>query len=137
MSANNGAEHDEVLFSLDALEPPDTKPPFTFEAGGRTWLIGNPDDIDFRAQERIAEADTNAAFLRELLGDQYADFAALDIKLPAWKFEKLFGAISDYYGISPPESLASSVSSNRAARRSRPTSGRTTASGSRTSARSG
>jgi hypothetical protein len=137
MTGTNGATRADDLFSLDALEHDQTKAPFEFEAGGRVWTMSNPDDMDFRTQDRIAQAATNAALLEQLLGDQYAEFQKLDVDIPAWKLEALFERMGTYYGIDLPESQASPVSSNRAARRSRRTSGGTTASGSRTSARSG
>jgi hypothetical protein len=137
VSATNGAEPVEGLFSLDALERDDTKDPFPFEHGGRVWHVGHPDDVDYRIQQRIADAGTNAALLEQLLGDQYPEFAALPEPLPAWKCEKLFKAMGDYYGISPPESQASPASSNRQERRSRRTSSTTTGPGSATSRRAG
>lgn len=131
MTGPNGARGAEEIFSLDALETDDL-PPFPFQAGGKTWYLAHPDALDWREQAEIAAAGTNARLLEALLGDQYPDFEKLDLELSNAKIEALVRAAGQFHGITLPESQASPVSSNRAARRSKRTSAKRTASGSRT-----
>jgi hypothetical protein len=136
MGANNGATEHGEIFDLDALER-DSDDTFPFTAGGVTFHLANPEGLDWREQLRLADTDSNAVLLEVLLGDEYEAFKALDVAMPVWKIERLVEAAGAHFGISVPESVASPGSSNRTARRSKRTSGRTTASASRTSPRGG
>jgi hypothetical protein len=131
----NGATEPGEFFDLDALERDSTIPePFRFQAGGHSFTMAPLADLDWHIQKALAEGDA-AVMMAELLGDQFPAFDELD--MPSWKLDKLVEAWGRHNGIDVPESGASSASSRNTGQRSRPTSARTTASGSRTSRRGG
>jgi hypothetical protein len=127
VGADNGAGPE--AFNLDALER-DSKDRFPFQAGGQTFHLANPDDLDWHVEAELDKGDL-ATLFRNLLGDEFEAFDK--IPMPAWKLEALLRASAEFYGISLPESRASSVSSAAKATPSRPTSVTTTVSGSQTS----
>jgi hypothetical protein len=135
-AATNGAQADEAMLDLDALEPPEKQPPFTFKAGGKIWRLGSPENLDFRDQHRLAQGD-NYDVLKACMDvvdpDQWADFEQIDLVIDDAGVQKIIAGAGRHYGIDLPESPASPGSSNRQARRSKRTSARSTASGSRTS----
>jgi hypothetical protein len=128
MGAANGARD---VFDLDALERDDTAEPFRFTVAGQTFVFSAPGDVDWRFTEAL-ERGSAVALVEALLGEEeYAAFH--EIPLPAWKLNKLVEEWGRHNGVELGESAASSASSVTTAARSRPTSGATTASGSRTS----
>ena len=139
-AATNGArDAEEVLLNLDALEPPEEQPPFTFQAGGKIWELASPERLDFREQHRLQGGD-NYDILEALMGpEQWTEFVDVELesgrKIDDDVVKAIIAGAGKHYGIDLPESPASPVSSNRAARRSKQTSRKRTANASKTSPR--
>jgi hypothetical protein len=132
MAGTNGAAEPAEVFDLDALERDTTPVPFRFTAGGQTFDLAGPSDLDWHALPTFQEGRVDQV-LPHLLGDQFDAFDQLDI--PGWKLDQLLTAWGRHNGIDLGESQASSTSSAGTVRPSRRTSGGSTASGSRTSRR--
>jgi len=132
VSADNGAS---APFDLRALAHDETHTPFRFIAeDGNEFTLPDPGDIDVGVVSALDGAQPVDIF-RHLLGDDWEAFAASGT--PMRKLNVLLEAWGKHYGIDLGESEASPPSSNRTARRSRPTSPTTTSAGSRTSRRAG
>ncbi len=131
-TTDNGTKRDAL--DLDALERDETAEPFVFTVAGQTFSLVHPGDIDWHYTEAL-ESGSPAVLLQAILGDQYEDFAKVEV--PAWKLNKLLEAWGKHNGVDLGESVASSGSSATTAALSRPTSVATTVSGSRTSPRDG
>jgi hypothetical protein len=134
MGADNGASA-PAPFDLRALAQDETKVPFRFVAeDGTTLELPHPGDVDIGTVVALEEA-TPIEIMEQLLGDDWPAFVASGT--PMRKIEPLLNAWGKHAGINLGELEASPPSSNRTARRSRPTSRTTTTAGSRTSRRGG
>jgi hypothetical protein len=138
-ASTNGARNaPDVMLDLDQLEPRDRQAPFTFKAGGKVWELGSPESLDFRDQHRLREGD-NYDVLKACMDvvdpAQWDEFEKVDLVIDDDRVAKIIAGAGKHYGIDLPESQASPVSSNRAARRSKQTSRKRTAAASRTSRR--
>jgi hypothetical protein len=132
VSADNGAGKP---FDLRALEHEATRAPFQFIADdGTTFTLPDPGDLPIGVVNDLDGEEVVKVF-RSLLADDWDAFAASGT--PMRKLQPLLQAWGDHYGMDLGESSASPPSSNRTARRSRPTSRATTTAASRTSRRAG
>lgn len=94
-------------FDLDALEREgQTKAPFKFKHGGKTFTLSDPAELDLR--DIVAVGQNPAAepwLLAKLMGDQYGEVVAAG-PLPQWKIQPMLQAYFDHYGIDPGKSVA-------------------------------
>jgi hypothetical protein len=120
---------------LRTLETDDTSEPYVFtHLDGQEYSLRAPGDIPWQYADALEQGSVEL-LLQVLLGDQYDDFAK--IELPGKKLNRLLEAWGKHNGIDLGEFAASSGSSATTAALSRPTSVVTTVSGSRTSPRGG
>lgn len=92
-------------FDLDSLERDDAvKEPFEFTLNGHRFLMGDPQEIDYRdllAVYRSANSgDFEEAMGRLLDGDGRETF--FEQRVPTWKLAKLFDAYIKHYGLPSP-----------------------------------
>lgn len=119
----------EELLDLDALETDENLEPYRFRLAGREWEMAHPNALDWHVTI-LLEQGRMSELMPELLGDQYAEFD--QIRIPAWKLDRLFLGWGKHIGIPLEKLQASSTSSDGTGGRSRRTSVTTTASGSST-----
>lgn len=103
---------------LDALEHEAAEEPFTFTLAGEVYELLNPEDVDWRHNSELTDADDNdfRPLVRMLLGEeQYARFA--ENRVPLWKFGKLVDGYYEHHGLGQGESKASSRSSKNTRKR--------------------
>lgn len=118
-------EFDLDLDALDALEREVVGAPFRFQFGGESYEI--PYEVDTGALACVADPAHLYQGMQRLLGDEQWQ-RVLDSKtvLTRNRLKILLDAYMAHVGSGVGESSASSVSSNRAARRSKQTSNGTT-----------
>jgi hypothetical protein len=98
----------KVSLDLDTLEREgQPEEPFVTRLGGKEFTFSDPMETEWQDLVVISPQDT-VAFLRALLGDQYADFAKH--RMPFWKLAHLTRSVQEYYGMLNPEGIASPTS---------------------------
>lgn len=124
-----------MAFDLDAViaERKTERTPFEFTLAGETFQL--PDELDGPGMLQVNDGDFEGGLTRLLGREGYERIMATGHPLGDVTLDALFGAWADHLGIDLGEALASAASSNRTARRSRPTSNGSTVSASRISAR--
>lgn len=88
---------EQIDLNLDTVEreQADRKPVFRFAAGGQSFTLTQPDELDWK---ELLEIDDPIAFFRYCMPEDQKDaFKALDI--PGWKLGKLIDAFQKHYGI--------------------------------------
>ncbi|MEU8136578.1 hypothetical protein [Streptodolium elevatio] len=131
---NRGDEDDGILdldewlrevADEDSEDGDPTPAPYTFIVGGRMYTMNPADDFDWQETARLISSNDTQLFVQLLLGDEeYEEFCKN--KLPNKAIKKITDEWQAHYGLTVPESRASRRSSERTARRSKPTSKRRT-----------
>lgn len=86
-----------LALDLDALEREgDIAGPFTFQLGGKTYAMIDPQEIDW--QDLLSGLRNPALFVRFAMStaDQKAFFGA---RIPSWKMNKLMQAYQDHFDL--------------------------------------
>lgn len=125
-------EFDDEVFDLDVLvnEAADAEDgkPFRFKLGNALYTTAAPEDFDWQEYARLTASENQAdgrPMMQLILGDeQYEEFCGHKLKIR--HINALVERWQAHHGISVPESRASRRNSERAARRSKPTSKRRT-----------
>lgn len=113
------------VFDLDVLRREREQEPFRFRFGGEEFELPASPDVRAVAAWSAAAADDSRFedALRTLLGQaQWVRLVAVEDVFDMASFQALMEAYGEFTGAAMGESQASSPSSNRAARRSKPTS---------------
>jgi hypothetical protein len=113
------------VFDLDVLRREREQEPFRFRFGGEDFELPASPDVRAVAAWSAAAKDESRFedALKALLGaDQWGRLVAVVDVFDMESFQALMGAYGEFTGAAVGESQASSPSSNRAARRSKPTS---------------
>lgn len=102
-AANTKRPDDQPFdFNLDAAEPPRELTPFVFHAGDRRWTMLHLEELDVWELVEAADGGDIAAMtgaFRLALDKQWADFRKM--RLPQWKFKRLFREYRVHCGINP------------------------------------
>lgn len=86
----------DVTLDLDALEREDRALPFRFLLNGNSYLLSDPQEIDW--QDLLAAMASPQMFFRLVLpADQRESF--FTSKVPSWKMRKLMDRYNDHYGL--------------------------------------
>jgi hypothetical protein len=104
-----------VHFDLDAVEDEATAEPFRFTAGGKQFTCISPQDADWQTSADVETGPGLKAFVEELLGDDYNEFAKL--RVTNRQLNQLIEAAQKHYGITMGESKASPRSSRNRRKR--------------------
>lgn len=120
-------------FDLDAFIAEEEGELFTFVFDGEVYSM--PSNMDIRAVSDASTGNLEAAFVRMLGVDQWAQLKAADGVLSATALQALFVAYAQHSGLDVPNSSASTSSSLSMGGRSKPISNGRTTSRSRTSSR--
>ncbi len=92
--------------NLDSLDREGAQPePFGFILGGDRFVCIDPQELDYRAFDKVEATDLEGQF-RVLLGGSFDKFRAK--KMPLWKVRRLSETIMEHYGMG--DSVASPTS---------------------------
>ena len=108
----SGAEQPDIdagnLLNLDAIKHEAAEERFRFVAGGRTWYLRSPEELDWLQNSVAAQAsaaDDLRPVLRLLLAEQYEEFVELPLTLG--QVGAAMRGWQKHHGITVPESDAS------------------------------
>lgn len=86
----------DITLDLDSLERENRPLPFRFLLGGKSYLLSDPQDIDW--QDLLAAMSSPQMFFRLVLpADQRETFFAATVA--SWKMRKLMDRYNDHYGL--------------------------------------
>ena len=85
----------KVHLNLDSYEKEDPKEPFVFVLSDHEFVLQDPRDVSWQDLQNIR---TPVDFARYCMSDDDRK-QFLSIKMPGWKFQKLFAEYQDHFGL--------------------------------------
>jgi hypothetical protein len=93
----------DATLDLDALEREQAPDPFSFVHEGRTFVLADPQEMDWR--DIVDALGHPELFFRSALSDEDRK-VFLSQKMPAWKLGALVKRYREHYGMLDPGELA-------------------------------